>query len=1158
MTRRPLFTLLCSTLALLLALPAMADDVPDGFSEVVVLALEEAKLKEEAQVESGHVVANDDSSKLEFKKNTSIAGSFNVGVLGEIIGSLVVGDELKIGDDATVGGDAYYNDLDNTGTILGSEITPVDLPFFATLPQFRTGTPGNQDVGVDEDETQTLAAGDYRKVEVEKDATLIFSGGVYNIESLSADDRARLLFEAPTEVRIDKDFDSKEQVEIGSAPGAGVSASRIIFFVNGGKMEIEKESDVAANFYAPYTTIKIKERTTATGAFIGSKVEIEKDVVLSLASFFNEAPEPADDSASTLEGGTVAQLDGGAASVLDNDDDPNADDTLTVTTPQVSGPGYGTLLLNSDGTFSYTHDSSENFVDMFVYEVCDDGNPVECATATVVISITPVNDPPTVDTISDPAAIDEDAAEQIVNLSGITQGGGGSETAPAPQFPLTVTASSDNTGLIPDPAVSYDGTSTTGSLAYTPVADQSGSAVITVTVKDSAGTANGGADTTTTSFTVVVNPVNDPPVVNDQSLTTDTQTLIVIDLTGSDIEGNNLSYSLVSPFDNPAIGSTSAFDSGPPVTTTFLPSGDGETGTGSFVYQACDDGSPSECAQATVTIEVVAFNSPPIADSQGVDSTNNPQLITLTGSDLPDNGLDFSLVSGPLNGSLSGLPQNNVASNSVVVSYGPNIPGDPDSFAFRVCDNDTPEKCSVGVVTINSDEPLNNPPTADDQILATNGDVDLAVTLTASDPDAGDTLSFSILSGPTAGALSGVPPTVTYNPNTAEDAEDAFTFEVCDDATPMLCDNGTVFINASNESENDAPTPQADAIRVAPGGTATTLFPAGTSLLTNDSDPNGNNLAVTETPVSEPDHGSLTLETDGTFSYTHSGDGSMSDQFAYEVCDDHPTDPLCASATAFIQIQPPFMSVSVTVSGAGSVTSSPSGIDCGANCSASFDTAEDLPIDLFATPDAGYLFAGWAGSTDCSDGVLSVAADASCIATFSALPPPGDPFVATVELAGLGSGSVASSPDGIDCPAECQETFVFGTRVTLDAFPEDNSSFAGFSGDADCLDGVLDGTSSATCTATFDLLPEEQWTLTIAFDGAGAGDVTSADGGIGCDEECSAVFGDGETVVLNARASNGSTFGGYGAGCGSVSGFKATIVMGADTTCTVTFNQNPE
>src|SRR5207247_1198704 len=64
------------------------------------------------------------------------------------------------------------------------------------------------------------------------------------------------------------------------------------------------------------------------------------------------------------------------------------------------------------------------------------------------VSVNAVNDAPTLDAIANPAAINEDAAQQTVNLTGITAGGGESQA-------LTVAASSNNTGLIPNPTVTY-------------------------------------------------------------------------------------------------------------------------------------------------------------------------------------------------------------------------------------------------------------------------------------------------------------------------------------------------------------------------------------------------------------------------------------------------------------------------------------------------------------------------------------------------------------------------------------------------------------------------------------------------------------------------------------------------------------------------------
>ncbi len=86
------------------------------------------------------------------------------------------------------------------------------------------------------------------------------------------------------------------------------------------------------------------------------------------------------------------------------------------------------------------------------------------------------NATPALNAISD-LTIDEDAAQQSINLAGINAG-------PSESQSLRVTATSDNTGLVPDPTVTYTSAETTGSLAFTPIADQSGSAIITVTVED--------------------------------------------------------------------------------------------------------------------------------------------------------------------------------------------------------------------------------------------------------------------------------------------------------------------------------------------------------------------------------------------------------------------------------------------------------------------------------------------------------------------------------------------------------------------------------------------------------------------------------------------------------------------------------------------------
>src|SRR4029450_12280173 len=121
----------------------------------------------------------------------------------------------------------------------------------------------------------------------------------------------------------------------------------------------------------------------------------------------------------------------------------------------------------------------------------------------------------------------------------------------------------------------------------------------------------------------------------------------------------------------------------------------------------------------------------------------------------------------------------------------------------------------------------------------------------------------------------------------------------------------------------------------------------------------------------------------------------------------------------------------------------------------------------------GSTFAGWSGDTDCLDGVVTISANKSCTATFSLNPAGG--YGLTVNIAsglssgGSGSGTITSSPSGINCGSDCSETYSSGTLVSLTAIPASGSTFAGWSGDADCLDGLVTMNANKSCTATFKL-----------------------------------------------------------------------------------------
>lgn len=236
-----------------------------------------------------------------------------------------------------------------------------------------------------------------------------------------------------------------------------------------------------------------------------------------------------------------------------------------------------------------------------------------------------------------------------------------------------------------------------------------------------------------------------------------------------------------------------------------------------------------------------------------------------------------------------------------------------------------------------------------------------------------------------------------------------------------------------------------------------------------------------------------------------------------------------------------WLAVSTTGGGAGTVTSSPAGIDCGSDCDEWY--AESTVVDLVAAPDVGFSFVGWSGDADCSDGTITMTSDFSCTATFEVTQ-----RTLAVTRDGNGTGTVTSDPVGIDCGVDCDEMFDDGTVVTLTATPEVGSIFVGWSGDADCSDGSVTLTTDLSCNATFDL---ERHSVGISKEGTGSGTVTSSPAGIDCGADCEADYDHGTVVTLSATPDAGSVFVGWG---GAPDCFDGVLDVTGDRGCIATFD----
>lgn len=167
---------------------------------------------------------------------------------------------------------------------------------------------------------------------------------------------------------------------------------------------------------------------------------------------------------------------------------------------------------------------------------------------------------------------------------------------------------------------------------------------------------------------------------------------------------------------------------------------------------------------------------------------------------------------------------------------------------------------------------------------------------------------------------------------------------------------------------------------------------------------------------------------------------------------------------------PPSFTLTVALAGTGSGTVSASGITCATgtlvDCTESYTAGTSVTLNN--TPDADSFFAGYSGDADCTDGQVTMTADRNCTATFTL-----NSFTLTVTKDGAGSGTVTSNLAGIDCGADCLESYTSGTSLTLMATADTGSVFTGWngggcSGTANC---TVTLTADTTVTATFAAIP---------------------------------------------------------------------------------------
>jgi gliding motility-associated-like protein len=396
--------------------------------------------------------------------------------------------------------------------------------------------------------------------------------------------------------------------------------------------------------------------------------------------------------------------------------------------------------------------------------------------------------------------------------------------------------------------------------------------------------------------------VNNPPVANNDVFSTTENTPITSDLLNNDFDVDSDTITInTTPLSNPLNGTVVINPDG---TFTYTPDS-GFIGMDAFTYQICD--TLGLCDTALVTIDVIPNNpdnnAPDAVDDANVTTVNTPVSGNVLPNDTdPDNDpltVTPATFNTP-NGQVTVLPNGNY-------TYTPN-PGytGPDNFVYEVCDGGTPTLCdsaTVYITVLPVDE--NKAPIAVNDINNTLAGVPVSGNVITNDiePDGQPLTTIdTVLTQPDNGnVVIDSLGNYTYTPDPTFTGLDSFTYVVCDNQTPELCDTATVYITVIDISDpvNNPPVANNDFY------VTQVDVPFIGDVINNDSDPDGDNIIVSPQPIVMPTNGTVTFMTGGMgmFTYTPNTGFSGLDTFYYRICD-VATPSLCDTAMVVIEIVP--------------------------------------------------------------------------------------------------------------------------------------------------------------------------------------------------------------------------------------------------------------
>ncbi|WP_394510071.1 tandem-95 repeat protein (plasmid) [Priestia aryabhattai] len=493
-----------------------------------------------------------------------------------------------------------------------------------------------------------------------------------------------------------------------------------------------------------------------------------------------------------------------------------------------TAPGNGVAVVNTDGTFSYQPNLNFNGTDQFTVLVSDGQGGT--AVSTVTVTVTPVNDAPTVPNYTFSTQEDSPVVGVVVG----TDVDGNPLSYQLQVAPVNGVA-----------VVNGDGT-----FSYQPNLDFNGTDQFTVLVSDGQG------GTAVSTVTINVIPVNDPPITADLAFTINEDTPLTNQIPAFDPDGDPLTFTLLNP--PPSNGSVVLGANG---VFTYTPNLN-YNGMDTFGVLVSDG--KGGTSLSTVTLTIVPVNDPPVGGDRAVTTTINlPVTSSIPASD-PDNvTLTYTLQQNPDNGAA-------VINQDGTFIYTPNnnFIGN-DQFTILITDPEGATALSTIFVTVLE---TNGTTTSQDLQISTDEDTPVTNQVIATNVN-GNPLVYTIENPPINGVVTidsntGI---FTYTPNANFNGSDAFVVYITDN----LGGNATASVIVTVIPINDSP--------IVPNYQLTTNedTPVTSMVIATDIDGNQLDYSLQNAPV----NGIVNVGLDGMYTYTPNANFNGTDQFTVLVSD---------------------------------------------------------------------------------------------------------------------------------------------------------------------------------------------------------------------------------------------------------------------------------